>query len=143
MEPRWVSFLYPGVDLGLVSGSLLMHTYARKLRIAILSFILLGALAEFAHAEMVSTGELTAAAKIRADRDKIKVFLSRANAAQTLQAMGVEPQAAKQRVDALTDEEVETIAGKIDELPAGGALSGSDTRLLILIIAILAIVLIV
>ncbi len=120
-----------------------MHTCARKLRIAIFSFILLGALAEFAHAEMVSTGELTAAAKIRADRDKIKVFLSRANAAQTLQAMGVEPQVAKQRVDALTDEEVETIAGKIDELPAGGALSGSDTRLLILIIAILAIVLIV
>lgn len=38
---------------------------------------------------------------------------------------GVKPAAAKARVNALSDEEVAAIAGKIDSLPAGGEFIGA------------------
>jgi hypothetical protein len=56
-------------------------------------------------------------------------------------ALGVKPELAKQRVDALTDAEVVSLAGKIDTLPAGGALSSTDL-IIILLVAILVALLI-
>jgi hypothetical protein len=56
------------------------------------------------------------------DRDKVRTFLSRADVAAQLQVLGVSADDAKKRVDALTDEEIQRIAGQVDSLPAGGLL---------------------
>jgi hypothetical protein len=39
---------------------------------------------------------------------------------ERMQALGVSPQAARDRVDALNDEEVAALADRLDQLPAGG-----------------------
>ena len=95
-----------------------------------------------AQAGMISTEQVALDAKIHADREKIRAFVSRADAERGLKALGVKPELAKQRVDALTDQEVVTIAGKIDTPPAGGNIGNLDSRLLVLLAAIIAIVLI-
>jgi hypothetical protein len=71
-------------------------------------------------AAMVPTDQLLAKVEQSADRDKVLAFLDRADVMAQLQSLGVNAENAKQRVNALTDEEVQKIAGKIDELPAGG-----------------------
>ena len=60
---------------------------------------------------------------------------------QRLQALGVEGVVAKDRVAAMSEEEVHALAQRIDSMPAGGALSTTD-MMLILLVAILVAVLI-
>jgi hypothetical protein len=86
-------------------------------------------------AAMVPTDQLIAAQQQSlGDRDKIRTFLNRADVTAQLQALGVSPDYAKQRVDALTDEEVQSVVGKLDQLPAGGE-SGLVVVLLVLLVA--------
>jgi hypothetical protein len=54
--------------------------------------------------------------------------------ASSLQGYGLDPAQAKERVNAMTDEEVGALAQKIDSLPAGG-LHGAGAVIVILIIA--------
>jgi len=94
-----------------------------------------------ARAGLISTDEVASTSRAQADRDKVRTFLNRADAEKGLQALGVKPELAKQRVDALTDAEVATIAGKIDALPAGGSLGHTDI-IIILLVAILVVLVI-
>lgn len=55
-----------------------------------------------------------------AERDRVMSFLDRADVQAQMQALGVDPQATRARVDALTDDEVTKLSGQIDQLPAGG-----------------------
>lgn len=93
------------------------------------------------HADLIPTEQVASDARIQAERDKVTAFLNRADATRELAALGVQPELAQQRVDALTDAEVMHLAGKIDSLPAGGALSNQDL-ILILLVAILVALLI-
>ena len=54
------------------------------------------------------------------ERDQVRNFLERADVQARMQSLGVDPAAARARVDALGDDEVAALAGRIDELPAGG-----------------------
>jgi uncharacterized protein DUF6627 len=54
-------------------------------------------------------------------RDQVRSFLNRADVQAALQAQGVDPNAARARVDALSDDEVVALANRIDQLPAGGS----------------------
>lgn len=72
-----------------------------------------------AQANMVGTEQVVAAAQAQQDRDKVRSFMARADVQQQLQAMGVKAGDARDRVAAMTNAEVRTIAGKIDSLPAG------------------------
>jgi len=54
------------------------------------------------------------------ERDQVRNFLERADVQAKMQSFGVDPAAARARVDALGDDEVAALAGRIDELPAGG-----------------------
>lgn len=74
-----------------------------------------------------------------ADRAKVQQFLERANVRDRLQAMGVGGLNARERVDALSEDEVHALAQRIDGLPAGGNLSEMDI-ILILLVAILVLV---
>jgi len=74
-------------------------------------------------AGMVGTDQVSAAASAQASRDAVLATLARAEVASQLQTMGIDANAAKARVGAMTDDEVRTLQSQIDSLPAG-ALSG-------------------
>ena len=74
-------------------------------------------------AGMVGTEQVSATASAQASRDALLNTLARAEVATQLQSMGIDAYAAKARVGAMTDDEVRTLQGQIDALPAG-ALSG-------------------
>ncbi len=69
-----------------------------------------------ASAGIVTTDQVQASA----ERDKVKSFLDRAEVRAQMQALGVDANSTLARVDALTDEEAQNLAGRIDQLPAGG-----------------------
>ncbi len=94
-----------------------------------------------AQAGIVSTPDVAAQSDIMAQRAKVKEFMARSNVADELVKLGVAPDLAKKRADALTDQEVITIAGKIDQLPAGGRLGHNETILLLVLIIVLIIAL--
>lgn len=119
-----------------------MDKRASKFRNPILTAAIAAAFAlplQSARAELVSTDQVAPETKAQADREKVKAFLNRTDAERKLIDMGVAPDTAKQRVDALTDAEVSNIAGKIDTLPAGGALSNTELILIVLIAILIAI----
>ena len=61
-------------------------------------------------------------------------FLSRSDVANQLQSLGIEPSTANDRVAAMTDQEVQSLAGRIEAMPAGA----SDAGVLLLIILVAA-----
>jgi hypothetical protein len=73
-----------------------------------------------ASAGLVTTDQLAASS----ERDQVKNFLQRAEVRDRLQSMGVDADAARSRVDALTDDEARDLAARIDKLPAGGGVLG-------------------
>ena len=73
-----------------------------------------------ARAEIIGTDRVYARTHDAANRDRVESFVSRADVAQQLAAFGIAPGAAQERVNALTQEEINSIAGKLDALPAGG-----------------------
>jgi hypothetical protein len=76
-----------------------------------------------------------------ARRERVRQFMAREDVVESLVDLGVPAELAKKRAEALTDAEVVTIAGKIDQLPAGGALRQTETILLLLLIIVLLIAL--
>jgi hypothetical protein len=76
-----------------------------------------------------------------AERDRVKSMLERPELAAQLEKMGVSPADAKARVDAMTPQEVSQLAGRLDQLAAGGALSNQDLLLIIILLLLLIIIL--
>src|SRR5439155_136283 len=70
------------------------------------------------------------------ERERVKALIERPEVAQQMEKMGIPAKEALARVDAMTDEEVRSLAGRLDALPAGGQIS-SQTLLLICLIIIL------
>ena len=91
-------------------------------------------------AGLVSTEEVTAPAKAAEARERIKALTQRPDLAKEFQVLGIPPEQAQERVDALTDAEVLTMAGKLDSLPAGG-MTNNELIIILLLIVILVIAL--
>lgn len=72
-------------------------------------------------AGMIGTDQLAATASVQSDRAAVLGLLERADVASQLQALGLDPKVAADRVASMTDEEVRSLAGKLDALPAGAA----------------------
>ena len=70
-----------------------------------------------ASAGIVATDQVTASA----ERERVRGFLDRQEVRAKMQSLGVDADAARARVDALTDQEASDLAARIDQLPAGGA----------------------
>jgi hypothetical protein len=83
----------------------------------------------------------TDAAQAVSERARVKAMLERPELAQALEKMGLPPRDAQARVDAMNDVEVAQLAGKLDVVPAGGALSTQEWLLIIIAILLLVIVL--
>ncbi len=99
---------------------------------ALISVALL-AQAPLAHAGIVDTDAMSAQTQIEQDRVKVQGFVDRADVKTKLQAMGVAGFLAKERVGAMSEEEIHALAERIDTLPAGGAMSTMDWILVALV----------
>jgi hypothetical protein len=93
-------------------------------RLLIVSVMGLGLPLQLAHAGLVGTDKVALSAQAQSEREHIRTFLDREDVRNELQAQGVDVNTAKARVDALTDEEVQKVAGKLDKMPAGGDVLG-------------------
>jgi uncharacterized protein DUF6627 len=91
--------------------------------------------ASVATAEIVSTGQ----ALRQSDREQ--ELLNRAEVEIGLETLGVAPEDAGRRVDAMTPEEVRTVAGRMDTLAAGGEASATDW--IIILLGVIVVILLV
>ena len=83
-----------------------------------------------APAGIIGTDQLVAGG----ERDRVKSFLARDDVRAQLQAQGIDAATAKARVDALTDQEAQLLAGRIDKLPAAGDVIGALLLVFILLL---------
>jgi hypothetical protein len=72
------------------------------------------------NAAMIGTDQIVSSAQISQERDRIRVFLQRDDVRQMLRQQGVDASDALARVGSMTNDEVSLVAGKLDQLPAGG-----------------------
>ena len=93
----------------------------------------------FAQAAMVTTDQVVAQAEVAGERARVMQFMAREDVRQQLQALGIDPDEAARRTSALSDDEVQQIAQKLDELPAGQSAIG----VLVVIILVLFLVLVI
>jgi len=74
------------------------------------------------------------------ERERLKAMLARPEVARQLQKSGIDAQQAAARVDAMSNEEVTQLAGRLDALPAGGTLSNNELIIILLVIVIVLLV---
>jgi hypothetical protein len=84
-----------------------------------------------AQAGMIGTEQFVGSAS-QADRAAVLSVISRADVASQLQTLGLDQATAKDRVAAMTDQEIRSLAGDLNALPAGAS-SGGAVLVLILI----------
>ena len=101
-----------------------MHNFKRLIASFMIVCITSMGLPLYAFAGIVSTQEATATASTAMERDKVVAFLSRDDVRKSLEEQGVSPQAAIDRVNTLSDPEVQQLAANIDNAPAGGNVLG-------------------
>jgi hypothetical protein len=106
----------------------------------------IGFLPVVSQARMISTDQAIASARGTSAsaemQAKVQSFLTRDDVAQKLNGMGVSSATAKERVNSMSPEELELLSGRIDSLPAGGALTTTGGIIiavtLIIIVALVA-----
>ncbi len=86
----------------------------------ILAFLWLGFQLPAANAGIVGTEVLVSSEQGQQDRAHILKLLERKDVQEQLVAYGVDAEQAKARVNSLTDAEMRSLAGQMDQLPAGG-----------------------
>ena len=96
-----------------------MHTAIRNLcRFLVLAMISMPF--STVHAGMLTTEQAWSTELARTDRTMVLDRLSRTEVATQLASLGVDPAAARERVAAMTDDEVRVLNGKLESLPTGG-----------------------
>jgi hypothetical protein len=75
-------------------------------------------------AGMIGTDRVLATASAQADRAAVQSMLARSEVSSQLQTLGIDVATAKDRVAAMTDDEVRSLAGKLEALPAGASSNG-------------------
>ncbi|MBK8073631.1 MAG: PA2779 family protein [Ramlibacter sp.] len=93
--------------------SVAMKTLCRVLIVSLMSLTF-----QTASAGMIRTEQ--AAAAISPDRALVLSTLTRSDVSEQMQAQGLDPAIAAERVAAMTDAEVRTLADNINTAPAGG-----------------------
>lgn len=87
-----------------------------------------------ANAAMVETDVVVDHALAEQGRAKIMALVNREDVRAQLEVRGVTTEQAQTRVDALTDDEAMQIAGKLDQLPAGGDILGTAVFIFIILL---------
>ncbi|MCR4348083.1 MAG: PA2779 family protein [Sulfuricaulis sp.] len=102
----------------------------RRLTKPVSHLVVLGLLALSLHlpaaqAGMIGTEAVVNAAQAQQNRERLHNAFSRDDVQAQLLARGVDPAQVQARMDSLTDEEVQTLASNMDQLPAGGSVVGA------------------
>ncbi len=87
-----------------------------------------------ARAAMVTTDQIVSAQQSQQNRANVTALLAREDVRKALSARGVSASDIQARVEAMTDQEVHTLAGKLDNLPAGGSALGTLAFIFIILI---------
>ncbi len=95
---------------------------------------LLGGQLAPAHASMVGTTTAMQQAQRSFERAELLEMLDRDAARSQLQSMGVDAEAAKQRVAAMTDAEISELNARLADMPAGGDAVGVIILLFIIFV---------
>ena len=96
-----------------------MHR-AKRLVCAILAFSVFNlALHGVASAAIVTSSDIVAAEQVQLDRSQLKSLFAKQDVQKKLIAMGVDVSAAQARIDTMTDQEIQQMATRMDEMPAG------------------------
>lgn len=102
----------------------MMQQYSKFMRwtsrMVMISMLALGLPMQSAVAGMIGTDQAVSHELAGIDRATINTFLDREDVLAQLKQHGVTVREAKARVNALTDDEAHSLAGKLDQLPAGG-----------------------
>jgi hypothetical protein len=93
--------------------------------VVIATFSALSLISAPARATMVGTGEIFKQNHRDILRERVNKLIERPEIQKYLVAWGVNPEEAKARIDSLSDEEIENISSKMDQLPAGGDAVGA------------------
>lgn len=72
-----------------------------------------------AKADLVKTEDVIEQSAAKANRQRVRDFLLREDVRGQMTSLGIQPEEAARRVDALSDAEVAQIAGYLDRIPAG------------------------
>ena len=72
-----------------------------------------------AQAKMVTTDQVLEHADPASDRERVESFILREDVQKQLVLLGIDSEEAASRVASLSNEEIQQIAGRLDELPAG------------------------
>jgi hypothetical protein len=94
----------------------------------------LALIAPYAQAALIPTEQAT-------ERERVKELVARPELARQLKQMGIAPEEIQGRIDAMTDEEVRSLAGRINAVPAGGDLTTQEWLLIIVVILLVIIIL--
>jgi hypothetical protein len=93
----------------------------------------LALLAPAVQADMIGPEHLAGPAAVSAERSRIDALITRPGTAKQLQVLGVPPEEALMRVNAMSDEEVHKTATQLDALPAGGNLNDFQAAMTMLL----------
>jgi len=88
-----------------------------------------------AQAGMIGADQVALAASAQFERNTVLNALGRSAVMSELQALGVDSQAARDRVAAMSDEEIHALSGKMNSLPVG-----ADGGLVIVLLLVILIV---
>jgi hypothetical protein len=88
-------------------------------------------------AGIVTTAKLIDAQQSEQNRAHLNELLARQDVQQALTSQGVDVAAARERVASMTDAEIQTLAARMNQLPAGGRLSTVELLLVIIIIILI------
>lgn len=111
-------------------------THGRIVRMvagAVIAGLLASTMPAPVQARVVSTEEALAATPA-SDRAALEALLARDDVRARLEALGVDPQQAVERVQALDDQQARELAARIDELPAGAGIVGAILTIFIVLL---------
>ena len=97
-----------------------MNSAFKKMICRFLAIALMTLPFQTGQASMIGTDQVNSASTVQLDRTIVLNYLSRSQTVNEFQALGLDAQTAMDRVAAMTDDEVGTLAGKINAVPAGG-----------------------
>ncbi len=89
---------------------------------------------QIAQAGMISTDQ-SVASTAQLDRAAVMSFVERSDVATQLAGLGLDRATARDRVAAMSDQEVASLRGQIDSLPAG-AMSHHDWEVLLVVVVV-------
>ncbi len=92
-------------------------------------------------AGMIATEQAVQGNEALNERARLNALIERPEVAQQLEKMGIPAEQAKERVAAMSEAEVASIAGKLDSAIAAGAMSNTDLIIVLLIVLLILIAL--